>query len=250
MQIVKGKDVVGVEPAAVAAWAARYGEVIVDLGTGDGRFVEYLARRCAVRAVIGVDTCHENLRKSSRAAPENALFVLADALALPDGLHGLATGVTVNFPWGSLLRGLLDGHAGLLSGLCAVGRPGLALTIRLNGGALVEAGSTIQAGAGRAARVLRGAGFVVGPVEMMGAAQLRGCPTTWARRLAFGRDPRAFQVCAMLVKRSDDRGLDREQPNLVVGTPSDPARREIPARGAKGEFSDQVVALPFNGGRR
>lgn len=198
MQVVKGRDVVVVEPAAVAAWARRHEEVIVDLGTGDGRFVGYLARRCPASAVIGVDTCHRNLKQSSRTAPENALFVLADALALPCGLHGLATGATVNFPWGSLLRGLLDGDAGLLCGLRAIGRPGLALTIRLNGGALVEAGWTIEAGGERVAAVLRGAGFVVGPVGMMGAEQLRGCPTTWAKRLAFGRDPRAIQVCAVL----------------------------------------------------
>lgn len=209
MQVVRGKDVAGVEPAAVAAWAARYDEAVVDLGTGDGRFVEHLARRCPARAVIGVDTCRENLRTSSRTAPENALFVLADALALPCGLHGLATGVTVNFPWGSLLRGLLDGDAGLLDGLCAVGRPGLALTIRVNGGALVEAGWSIEAGAERMASVLRGAGFVVGPVEMMGAAQLRVCPTTWAKRLAFGRDPRAVQVCAVLAGES--RATDRRR---------------------------------------
>jgi 16S rRNA (adenine(1408)-N(1))-methyltransferase len=198
MQVVKGKDVAGVEPGAVAAWAARYEEVVVDLGTGDGRFVEHVARRCPARGVIGVDTCRENLRKSSRTAPENALFVVADALALPCGLHGVATGVTINFPWGSLLRGLLDGQPGLLSGLRAIGRPGLELTIRVNGGALVEAGWTIEAGGERVATVVREAGFVVGSVGMMGAEQLRGCPTTWGKRLAFGRDPRALAVDAVL----------------------------------------------------
>jgi 16S rRNA (adenine(1408)-N(1))-methyltransferase len=199
MQVVKGKDVAGVEPAAVAAWAARYREVIVDLGTGDGRFVGHLARRCPARGVIGVDMCRENLGKTSRTAPENALFVVADALALPRGLHGLASGVTINFPWGSLLHGLLDGHAGLLDGLRAVGRPGLTLTIRLNAGAVVDAGWTIEAGAERLATVLRGAGFAVGPVEVMRTDELRGCPTTWAKRLAFGRDPRGFQVRAVYV---------------------------------------------------
>lgn len=197
MQVVKGRDVVGVAPGAVAAWAARYDEVIVDLGTGDGRFVEYLARRYPARGAIGVDACRENLRTSSRTAPENALFVVADALALPCGLHGVATGVTVNFPWGSFLRGLLDGHAGLLRGLRAIGRGGSALTIRVNGGAMAEAGWTIEEGGARIAAVLRGAGFAVGPAETMEAAQLRACPTTWAKRLAFGRDPRALRVDAV-----------------------------------------------------
>ncbi|HEY7034782.1 MAG TPA: methyltransferase domain-containing protein [Thermomicrobiales bacterium] len=198
MQVVEGRRVVGTDPAAVAAWAAKYESVIVDLGTGDGRFVGRLARHCPAWAVIGVDTCGANLREVSRAAPENALFVVADALALPHGLHGLATGVSINFPWGSLLRGLLDGETTLLDGLRAVGRPGCSLTVRLNGGALSEAGWSIEAGGERVAAVLRSAGFAVGPVETMGPEQLRACPTTWAKRLAFGRDPRAIAVDAVI----------------------------------------------------
>jgi 16S rRNA (adenine(1408)-N(1))-methyltransferase len=196
MHSVKGKHAREVDAATVAAWAARYGEVVVDLGTGDGRFVRHLARRCPQRAVIGVDTCRENLRDSSRTAPENALFVVADALALPGELHRLATGVTVNFPWGSLLRGLLDGHAGLLDGLRAVGRSGAALEVRLNAGALTDAGSDLESGGERVAAVLRKAGFAVGPIRALGPDQLRDCPTTWAKRLAFGRDPRAIQIGA------------------------------------------------------
>jgi hypothetical protein len=32
----------------------------------------------------------------------------------------------------------------------------------------------------------------------MGPEQLRACPTTWAKRLAFGRDPRAIAVDAVI----------------------------------------------------
>jgi 16S rRNA (adenine(1408)-N(1))-methyltransferase len=219
MQVVNGKNVVAVDPATVAAWAARYEEVIVDLGTGDGRFVGHLARRGPARAVIGVDTCRDNLGKSSRTAPENALFVVADALALPCGLQGVATGLTINFPWGSLLRGLLDGHAGLLDGLCAVGCPGLALTIRLNAVALGDAGWTIEAGAERLSMVLRGAGLAVGSMRMMGVDELRGCPTTWAKRLAFGRDPRAICVEATLVgegRTTERRGYGIRTPTMAL----------------------------------
>ena len=127
MHGIAGMHARELDAATVAAWAADYRETILDLGTGDGRFVRDLARRCPARAAIGVDTCRASLRHSSRGAPENALFVLADALALPGELHRLATGVTVNFPWGSLLLGLLEGHAGLRSAVRA--RSGTALEL-------------------------------------------------------------------------------------------------------------------------
>jgi 16S rRNA (adenine(1408)-N(1))-methyltransferase len=148
--------------------------------------------------VIGVDTCRDNMRVGSRTAPENALFLVADALALPGELQRLATSVTVNFPWGSLLRGLLDGHPGLLAGLRAVGRAGLSLEVRLNAGALADAGWTIESGGAHLAIILRRAGFAVRAPAIMTPAQLRAYPTTWAKRLAFGRDPRAIQFDAVL----------------------------------------------------
>ena len=194
MRIVKGKQVRRMDAAEVAAWAARYPETTVDLGAGDGRFVRHLARQHPGLGAIGVDLCEANLRLGSRAAADNALFVVADALALPAELGRVATHVTVNFPWGSLLRGLLAGHQGLLAGLAAVARGGATLDIRLNAGALAEAGWTLEAGSERVAAVLRDAGVDVRAMSVLGPAELRRWPTTWAKRLAFGRDPRAVRI--------------------------------------------------------
>jgi hypothetical protein len=35
-------------------------------------------------------------------------------------------------------------------------------------------------------------------MSMLGAAELRRMPTSWAKRLAFGRDPRAIRIEAKL----------------------------------------------------
>ncbi|MBA2518222.1 MAG: class I SAM-dependent methyltransferase [Chloroflexia bacterium] len=191
------------DAATIAAWAAGYDAVMVDLGTGDGRFVYDQARRCPRRAVIGVDTCLGNLRRSARSTPDNARFVVADGLALPPELHRLATAATINFPWGSLLTGLLDGDAGLLTGLRVLGRNGMLLAVRLNAGALAEAGWELGAAGERVVTTLRHAGFSVGPIRAMGSSMLRDLPTTWAKRLAFGRDPRAIEITAVLVERGD-----------------------------------------------
>ena len=198
MRIVKGKQVRRMAAAEVAAWAAAFGETTVDLGAGDGRFVRWLARERPGLRAIGVDLNAENLGAASRGASGNALFVVADALALPEELNGVATRVTINFPWGSLLRGLLTGHPGLLAGLGAIARGETSLEIRLNAGALAEAGWKLEAGSERVTTVLRDAGVAVGATSVLGPADLRRWPTTSAKRLAFGRDPRAVRIEATL----------------------------------------------------
>jgi 16S rRNA (adenine(1408)-N(1))-methyltransferase len=198
MRVVEGRHVRERDGAEIAAWAADYDQTILDLGTGDGRFVNHLARRRPRTAVVGVDLVAANLRRASRAAPDNALFVVADALDLPIELSGLANRIAVNFPWGSLLRGLLEGDSGLLAGLVATADRPAALDVRLNADALAEAGWETESGAARAAAVLRGAGFAVGTRQALGSADLRTWPTTWAKRLAFGRDPRAVAIEATI----------------------------------------------------
>jgi 16S rRNA (adenine(1408)-N(1))-methyltransferase len=89
------------------------------------------------RLVVGVDASATAMAEASRRAgrrPErgglpNALFVVAAAEALPTELDGLADLVTVHFPWGSLLRGLLTANPAMLAGLARVLRPGGTLSM-------------------------------------------------------------------------------------------------------------------------
>ena len=191
METIVGKHTWVVGGGELAAQMCGHREVLVDLGTGDGRWVEQWARRVGGFA-IGIDACRENLRDASRRAPPNVLYLIANAEELPTELSGSATLVTINFPWGSLLRGLVMGHDSLLRGLCLLARPGARLEVRLNGGALSETGLSLEEGGSRVARVLRGCGFAISRPMVMDRQALRACPTIWAKRLAFGRDPRAL----------------------------------------------------------
>jgi 16S rRNA (adenine(1408)-N(1))-methyltransferase len=205
MESICGKRTLTIGEDTLAERAASASTVLVDIGTGDGRYVLHAARACSSWFAIGVDACREQLRVASRTAPHNALFAIAEARTLPCELHGLATQVTINFPWGSLLSGLLDGDSGLLDGLAAIARADVAaskhratLEIRLNGGALAEAGWSLEAGGEQVRRALVAHGFTVGLPQLLEARVLRACPTTWAKRLAFGRDPRALYLRALV----------------------------------------------------
>jgi hypothetical protein len=111
---------------------------------------------------------------------------------LPEELNGLASHISINFPWGSLLESLLVGDALLLYGLERVSGPSASLDVRLNSGALAEARTTLEAGVHTIRSHLVRAGWQVKMPALMDGILLRNFPSTWAKRLAFGRDPRAL----------------------------------------------------------
>jgi hypothetical protein len=84
--------------------------------------------------------------------------------------------------------------------LAGVARPGARLEVRLNAGALAEAGLSLEEGGIEVRRALRAAGFAAAQPLFLDAAALRELPSTWARRLAFGRDPRALYIHAQRSK--------------------------------------------------
>jgi 16S rRNA (adenine(1408)-N(1))-methyltransferase len=164
----------------------------LDLGTGDGRAV--LARAAAEprSLVIGVDAVASAMAESSRRAdrrgPANTLFLAAGAESLVDSpLAGTADLVTVTFPWGSLLRGVVGLDAAALAGVAAALRPG--------GGRLEVLASVVppdgvdglacldEAAAPRIAEAWACAGL--GLVEMRPAtpADVGAVRSSWARRL-------------------------------------------------------------------
>ena len=121
----------------------RYREVWVDLGTGDGKFVLRCARAARDVLVVGIDLLAEQMaesasraeRKPARGGVPNARFVTADATEPPAELAGRASLVTVNYPWGSLLRAVGEPDVATLSEIAGLLAPGGRLVALLNASA-------------------------------------------------------------------------------------------------------------------
>jgi 16S rRNA (adenine(1408)-N(1))-methyltransferase len=192
METIRGRKSLELDFTGLMDRLANYKHIVLDLGTGDGRYARTLAESRPNWFVIGVDACRENLREHSQAKLQNLLFIIASAQDLPCELNGLFSHITINFPWGSLLASLLAGDPKLMRGLKSVSRPGASLHLRLNGGALAEAGKTLEAGTDRIYFNLLQGGWQVKTPATMDAQALKSLPSTWAKRLAFGRDPRAM----------------------------------------------------------
>ena len=194
METIQGKMSLDLNFSGFMARRANYNRVILDLGTGDGRYARTLAEQHPDWFIIGMDSCRENLREHSRAKLPNLLFVIARAQDLPQELEGFVSHITINFPWGSLLESLLAADPRLMRGLESISGSIASLDVRLNGGALAEAGRTLESGAEIICDNLLQTGWHVKGPAMMDARTLKSFPSTWARRLAIGRDPRALML--------------------------------------------------------
>lgn len=194
METILGRRSLALDLPGLAERLTNYHRVMLDLGTGDGKFAFHYARTFPHHFVIGVDACRENLREHSRMKLPNALFIIAGAQDLPSELNGLASHITINFPWGSLLESLLNGDSMLMHSLELISRSTTMIDVRLNGGALAEQGCALEDGASQIYDNLLQAGWRMKSPVMLNAQALRNFPSTWAKRLAFGRDPRAMQL--------------------------------------------------------
>ena len=192
METIRGKRSRTIGLIELSERLTDYKQITLDLGTGDGRYVCSMAQKQKDRFFIGVDACRENLRANSQIKLPNAMFVIASAQALPLELHGLASRININFPWGSLLESLLNNDVSLIDGLSSITRLCAELDIYLNGEALKTAGWTLETGTDQIENNLNASGWKTKSRSWMDARVLRSIPTTWAKRLAFGRDPRAI----------------------------------------------------------
>jgi 16S rRNA (adenine(1408)-N(1))-methyltransferase len=111
--------------------------VIVDIGTGDGRFVYNSARQNPNVFYIGIDANAKPLEKISMKATRkpakgglpNVLFVQAAIENLPEELNAAADEIHIHFPWGSLLRGVVSGDENVLNSLRRICAPECLLEI-------------------------------------------------------------------------------------------------------------------------
>lgn len=111
--------------------------MVLDIGTGDGRFVYQLARQNPNKFFIGIDANTRALEKISMKATRkpakgglaNVLFLQAAIEDLPEELNGVADEIHIHFPWGSLLRAVSVGDEEILKNLKRISAPECLLEI-------------------------------------------------------------------------------------------------------------------------
>ena len=145
-------------------------------------------RTLAIALDASTDALVRGARVAHRRHLPNALFVVS-AIEQLRGLDGLADLVTVSFPWGSLLRGIVRAEEAVLRPLAALAKPGAAIRILLSieerdrrvTGLSADPSSLLR----NAARY-RCAGLTIAACGTATSAEISESGSSWAKRLAAG----------------------------------------------------------------
>src|SRR5688572_29907259 len=121
-------------------------------------------------------------RAARRGALPNALFAVATAE--DPALSGLADEITVNFPWASLLRGVLGRDEAVLAGIARLAAPGASVTALVS---VVERdGVAAMPEADELATEYARHGLRLVDATPATAAQVAASGSSWAKRLRAG----------------------------------------------------------------
>ncbi len=117
MLVIKGNNKENLTELELKELLVKYKNTYIDLGTGDGRFVYKNAKRDSSSLYIGIDPSQKQLeiyaKKSNKDKLENTLFVVGSAEQVPTELYDVANVVHVNFPWGTLLKAVVEPNENL-----------------------------------------------------------------------------------------------------------------------------------------
>lgn len=185
----------------------KFSSVVLDLGTGDGRFVYKNAVSNPNTLYIGIDPSEKQLhiysRKAVRSKLNNALFVVGSIENLPIDTESRIDKINVNLPWGTLLENVVKPTKGTISKLSRLLKKGGEIDIifgytpefepsetkRLNlpviGNELIE---------GTITPLFESSNLVLKNYRELNKQELKDIETTWAKKLNFGKDRKIYNI--------------------------------------------------------
>jgi 16S rRNA (adenine(1408)-N(1))-methyltransferase len=142
-------------------------------------------------AVAMVDASRRSAVSGRRASLANAAFAVAALENPPPELVESASLVTVHFPWGSLLRGVLGTNDVALRGLAALlandGRLEALVSLTARDASAAGVETTRLADVGAIASSWAAAGLDLRDCRAATFAEIAGAGSSWARRLVVDR---------------------------------------------------------------
>ncbi len=155
-------------------------------------------------------------RPTRKSGLPNAVFVVAAAERPPAELAGIAAEVTILFPWGSLLRGALalDDACDAAAGIAGLVAPGGLVRVLVSIDPRDRLSVPVLAAADAVALAARWARhrLTLTAFEPAGPAEIDASASTWARRLAAGRDRPVWRL-ELRRANEPDRGIAADGSN-------------------------------------
>jgi trans-aconitate methyltransferase len=186
------------EHEALQAWLNQYENLHIDVGTGDGTYALRLARDQPRIAVLGLDTHLGNLSKPARKGLPNLRFIECDAAGSPAWLRRRASAISINFPYGALFHAVTGHDPVAQERIFDLARPGARIELRVNASAGSAYGVPVEAIRDGVARAIGSLAPDTTSISVVSHKDMRTVPSTWAKRLAFGRPTEMVVATAVL----------------------------------------------------
>jgi len=215
MRVLKGKEQIY---ADINAIASSYQKVIIDIGTGDGRYIFKLAQEHKENFYIGVDPVADNMAEYAKKSAKkilkgglpNVCYIVASIESIPVELYDTASKIYINLPWGSLLEGMMKGTDCVLGNIVRLAKPPLAeLEICVSYSSQYEASEiekrrlpelSIQYINTALRELYQSKGIFINRVEALGNDSLKSVSTKWAKRLGYGKNRNIYRLSATIKK--------------------------------------------------
>lgn len=207
IKIVNGNKIEEMPKTEFEQLIHKFETVVLDLGTGDGRFIFKQAQTNPHCLFIGVDPSHKQLeiysKKANKNKLNNVLFIWDSIENMGSAYANTADKVCVYLPWGTLLQHLVKPHSSHISKICDIARTGGKIEIILgytqeNEPSEVERLELDEINEehlrNKVVPVFNRFNFRLVELVELHIKDLVDLETTWGKKLAFGQNRPMFKL--------------------------------------------------------
>ena len=215
MEILKGKKTI--ELLDFNLLLEAYSEVLIDIGTGNGRYPYLYAKNNPNSLAIGIDPAGDNMieysvksqKKTSKGGLNNVLYCVSAIESIPEEFANIGDIITVNLPWGSLLEGIVKAETIVLNAIATMAKKNCSFRAIFSYTELHELGEIER----RALPELSAsyientltpyyhkAGIEITVVKKFSNEDLRKLNTLWAKKLMVSKKRDIYSIESTIIK--------------------------------------------------
>lgn len=118
MFVIKGNKKIEISDKDLSGLTRNFQKVVLDIGTGDGRFIYENALKKPDVIFLGLDPAEKQLeiysRKSNKKKLNNCIFIVGSIDNLPRELFSFIDEIYITLPWGTLLENVVKTDSDLV----------------------------------------------------------------------------------------------------------------------------------------